>query len=71
MGFFDNFKSKWTFKCGVRGKTIEQGDFMSIVGKAPKKSYGGSLEPLINKFVKDTGGKIYCRDCFNEEYNNK
>jgi hypothetical protein len=68
MGFFEKLNSKWTFKCSVCSKTIEPGDFMSIVGKSPERSYSGLLEPLINKFVENTGGKIYCGECFNKKF---
>jgi hypothetical protein len=70
MGLFEKLNSKWTFKCGVCDEAIKPGEFMSIVGKSPEKSYGGMLEPLINKFVEDSDGKIYCGECFNKKFNN-
>jgi len=68
MSLWGNLKAKWTFHCDICGRSIEPGEFMSIVAKSPVKSYSGSMIPLINKFVKDTEGKIYCRACFSKRY---
>ncbi|GEB77395.1 hypothetical protein [Sporolactobacillus inulinus] len=68
MGFFSRLKQNYVFKCSECGKTIEPGEFMCVMAKSPEKAWYGVTETVIHRFVTDTGGKIYCKACFERNY---
>ncbi|MCI1881502.1 MAG: hypothetical protein LKI94_04855 [Sporolactobacillus sp.] len=70
MAFWTNFKERYIFRCSDCGREIKPGEFMSIIATAPQESRYGMTEVIINRYVKVSGGKIYCRHCFERRFTN-
>ncbi|HET7578909.1 MAG TPA: hypothetical protein VFK33_06475 [Bacillales bacterium] len=54
--------------CDCCGRIIESEEPMAVLAKSPSSSYYGVMGAMINKWVRKTGGTIYCRDCFENQY---
>jgi len=55
-------------KCNACNRDIKPGESVAVLAKSPTKNHVGRTDAIIEKWVKTTGGAIYCQDCFENKW---
>lgn len=47
---------------------IKPNEFIAVLAKAPAKEYVSSTNAILQKWIKQTDGSVYCERCFEKSY---